>query len=299
MRPDEPLRYLAGFGNEHSSEAAAGAVPVGQFSPQHAPLGLYAEKFSATAFTVPRGENRRTWFYRIRPSVRHGVFEPLTAGSWQTSPPVRPALPNQLRWSPHPLPAAPRDFIDGIETFATNGNAALQTGMAAHLYAANRSMTERYCYNADGEMLILPQIGRLLALTECGRLAVSPGEMLLLPRGMKWRIELPDGPSRGYICENYGALFRLPARGPIGSDGLANDRDFLVPTAWYEERDGDFELVAKFGGQVYHASLDHSPLDVVGWIGTALPMKYDLARFNVMGTVSFDHPDPSIYTVLT
>lgn len=298
MRIDD-LAYLSGFGNEHSSEAVGGAIPIGQFSPQRTPLGLYPEKFSATAFTAPRSENRRTWFYRMRPFVGHGEFEPLPLTSWLTGPSSEgPATPSQLRWGPLPIREGACDFLDGILTIATNGNAALQIGMAAHLYTANRSMI-RYCYNADGEMLILPQQGRLLLLTECGRLLVSPGELAVLPRGMTWRIELLDGPSRGYVCENYGALLRIPERGPIGSDGLANARDFLAPSAWFEDLDGDFELVTKFGGRLYRAALTHSPLDVVAWVGTAVPVKYDLTRFNAIGTVGFDHPDPSIFTVLT
>ncbi|MSR15206.1 MAG: homogentisate 1,2-dioxygenase [Gammaproteobacteria bacterium] len=300
MSIDDPFSYIGGFGNEHSSEAVAGALPVGQFSPQRTPFGLYPEKISATAFTAPRHENRRTWFYRIRPSVLHGSFAPMAQSLWRTAPSTDgPATPNQLRWSPLPIPSTPCDFVDGITTMAVNGNAALQIGMAAHLYQANRSMTTRFCYNADGEMLILPQQGGLRIFTECGRLAVAPGEMALIPRGMKWRIELVEGASRGYVCENYGALFRLPERGPIGSDGLANPRDFLAPAAWFEDREGDFELVAKFGGSLYRAALGHSPLDVVAWTGNAVPVKYDLARFNAMGTVSFDHPDPSIFTVVT
>ncbi|MBI2800295.1 MAG: homogentisate 1,2-dioxygenase [Gammaproteobacteria bacterium] len=294
------LTYHSGFTNEHCSEALTGTLPIGQFSPQQVPFGLYAEKFSATAFTAPRHQNRRTWFYRIRPSVLHGAFSPLPARLWRTAPLNEgPAIPDQLRWDPLPMPTSPCDFIDGMVSMAATGNAALQLGMAAHVYAANQSMANRYFYNADAEMLILPQLGRLLLLTECGQLPVAPGEMALIPRGMKFRVELPDQAGRGYVCENYGALLRLPERGPVGSDGFANDRDFLAPHAWFEDREGEFELVCKFGGHFYRATLDHSPLDVVGWIGTAAPYKYDLSRFNVINTVSFDHPDPSIFTVLT
>ena len=294
------LTYHSGFTNEHCSEALTGALPIGQFSPQQVPFGLYAEKFSATAFTAPRHQNRRTWFYRLRPSVLHGAFSALPSRLWRTAPlDEGPAIPDQLRWDPLPMPTSPCDFIDGMVSMAATGNAALQLGMAAQVYAANQSMVDRYFYNADAEMLILPQLGRLLLLTECGQLLVAPGEMVLIPRGMKFRVELPDQTGRGYVCENYGALLRLPERGPVGSDGFANDRDFLAPRAWFEDREGEFELVCKFGGHFYRATLDHSPLDVVGWIGTAAPYKYDLSRFNVINTVSFDHPDPSIFTVLT
>ncbi|MEN9727589.1 MAG: hypothetical protein RL434_1955 [Pseudomonadota bacterium] len=292
--------YLPGFANEHSTEAVRGAVPVGQFSPQRAPLGLYAEKFSATAFTAPRCENRRTWFYRIHPSAGQGFFEPLPDKAWRTAP-AADLVPqaNPLRWDPLPIPDAPADFIDGMTTLALCGNAGLQLGMGAHVYLANRSMHDRFFQNSDGELLVLPQQGRLIIHTECGVLEVAPREMALIPRGMKFRVALPDGPSRGYVCENHGALLRLPERGPVGSDGFANDRDFLAPVASYEERTGSFELVAKVGGRFFRAGISHSPLDVVGWVGTAYPVKYPLEGFNTLNTVSYDHPDPSIFTVLT
>ncbi len=293
-------RYLAGFGNEHQSEAIAGAIPQGQFSPQKAPLGLYAEKLSATAFTAPRAENRRTWFYRIRPSVLHDEFAPFQHAHWRTAPfSDASPIPNQLRWDPLPIASDAGDFIDGLLTIAGCGNAALQVGMGAHVYCATRSMQRRYLYNADAEMLLLPQLGRLRAFTECGRLDVAPGEVLIIPRGMKFKVELPDGPSRGYVCENYGALLRLPERGPVGSDGFANDRDFYAPTAAFEEIEDECELIVRFGGACHRATLGHSPLDVVGWVGTSYPVKYACKDFNVMNTVSYDHPDPSIFTVLT
>ena len=291
--------YLSGFGNEHSSEAVPGAVPLGRFSPQRTPLGLFAEKFSATAFTAPRGENRRTWFYRIQPSVTHGHYAPLSGGAWDTPPSGFAPTPNQRRWDPLPIPDDAGDFIDGIVTLAGCGDALRQEGMAAHVYLARRSMENRFFHDADGELLILPQQGRLLVHTECGPLAVAPGEMLLIPRGIKFRVELPDGPSRGYVCENFGAALRLPERGLVGSDGFANTRDFLAPRAAFESRTGDFELVVRFGGRLFKAPLAHSPLDVVGWVGTCYPVKYDLSLFNTINTVSYDHPDPSIFTVLT
>ncbi|MGD9600922.1 MAG: homogentisate 1,2-dioxygenase [Gammaproteobacteria bacterium] len=293
------LRYLSGFANEHITEAITGAVPVGQFSPQRTPFGLYPEKFSATAFTAPRRENRRTWFYRIRPSVLQGDFAVTSFPRWRTPPlvPERP-VPNQLRWDPWPIDTE-GDFLDGMTTLVACGHAAMQAGMSAHVYTATRPMTDRYFYDADGELLILPQQGRLAVFTECGQIEVAPREMLLVPRGMKFRVDLPDGPSRGYVCENFGAAMRLPERGPVGSDGFANDRDFLAPVAWFEDRERPCELVAKFGGAFFRAALGHSPLDVVGWVGTAYPVKFPLEAFNVMNTVSYDHPDPSIFTVLT
>ena len=296
----ESCEYLGGFGNELESEALAGALPRGRFSPQKVAYGLYAEKLSSTAFTAPRGSNRRTWLYRIRPSVTHGDFRPLEQARVCNGPITDvPTPPNQMRWDPIPIPNAPADFIDGLVTFAANGNAAMQAGCGIHYYLANRSMQDRYFYDADGELLIVPQQGRLDLHTECGRLAVAPGEVVLIPRGMKFSVALPDGPSRGYVCENYGAHLRLPERGPVGSDGFANDRDFKAPVAAYEDREGEFEMVCKFAGRLYACTLDHSPLDVVAWVGNSLPYKYDLELFNVIGTVSYDHPDPSIYTVLT
>ncbi len=292
--------YLAGFGNEHACEALPGALPVGRFSPQRVPYGLYAEKFSSTAFTAPRRVNRRTWLYRIRPSVVHGAFEPIESGRLRSAPLDETApLPDQLRWSPFALPDVPTDFVDGLATLGVNGSVPLQTGVAIHVYLANASMTDRYFLDADGEMLLVPQQGRLDLATECGRLLVAPGEVAVVPRGMKFRVAFPDGPGRGYVCENHGAAFELPERGPVGSDGFANDRDFLVPTAAYEDREGDFRLACKYGGRLFQCAIGHSPLDVVAWVGTSVPYKYDLARFNTLGTVSFDHPDPSIYTVLT
>ncbi len=295
-----PRRYQTGFGNEHASEALAGALPVGRNSPQRVPYGLYAEKFSATAFTAPRAQNVRSWFYRIRPSVVQGPFVLRSHPTAATAPLAEPSgPPDALRWSPFAIPETPTDFVDGWLTVAVAGDARLQMGGAVHVYRANRSMTDRYFGTADGELLIVPQQGRLTLHTECGVLDAAPGEIVLVPRGLKFRVELLDGPSRGYLCENYGALFRLPELGPIGSDCLANRRDFQAPVAAYEDRTGRFELAWKYGGQFYAAALDRSPLDVVAWHGTATPYKYDLARFNVIGSVSFDHPDPSIYTVLT
>ncbi len=296
----DPYSYQSGFGNEHASEALPGALPVGRFSPQKCPYGLYAEKFSSTAFTVPRAGNRRTWLYRIRPSVAQGEFKRIGNNLIRTGP-VTEALtpPTQLRWDPFPVPERPADFVDGLVTLAANGDARVQTGIGVHMYLANQSMEDRFFYNADGELLLVPQQGKLIAHTECGILSVVPGEILVLPRGMKFRVDLPDGAGRGYVCENYGAPLVLPERGPVGSDGYANNRDFMAPVAAFDDREGEFRLVCKFGGNLYEADLDHSPLDVVAWVGNSTPYKYDLSRFNVMGTVSYDHPDPSIFTVMT
>lgn len=294
------LEYLAGFGNEHESEAIDGALPRGQFSPQQVPFGLYPEKFSATAFTAPRAENQRTWLYRIRPSVLHGKFSRLPQQKLLTAPLSDATTPpNQLRWSPIEVPLHATDFVDSLVTVVANGTAETQQGMAAHLYFANQSMDRRYFYNADGEMLIVPQQGGLRMRTECGVLEVAPGEIAVIPRGMKFAVDLLEDKARGYVCENYGQILRLPERGPVGSDGYANDRDFMVPTARYEDVTEEGRLICKFQGDLYTAMLEHSPLDVVAWVGNAVPYKYDLARFNAMNSVTFDHPDPSIFTVLT
>jgi homogentisate 1,2-dioxygenase len=298
MSADRP--YQPGFGNNFSSEALPGALPVGRNSPQKAPYGLYAELLSGTAFTAPRAENRRTWVYRIRPSAAHRPYRRIDNGLWRTAPFNEcEATPSQLRWNPRPMPQRPTDFIEGMATMGGNGDPGAQAGVAIHIYAANRSMSGRVFYNADGEMLIVPQQGRLRLVTELGVVEAAPGNIAVVPRGMRFRAELPDGASRGYVCESYGAMFRLPELGPLGSNGLANGRDFEAPVAAFEDRDEPHELVAKFAGQLWSATLEHSPLDVVAWHGNLVPYRYDLARFNVMGTVSFDHPDPSIYTVLT
>ena len=296
----DTLRYQSGFGNEFASEAVAGALPVGRNSPQRAPHGLVAEVLSGTAFTAPRSHNRRTWMYRKRPTAMHAAFARIDGGQWRTGPfGDVPTPANRLRWDPWPMPDTGADFIDGMVTIAGNGDAHAQTGVAAHVYRANRSMARRYFVNSDGEFLLVPQAGALLLHTELGRLGVRPGEIALIPRGMRFRVELLDGEARGYVCENYGAPFRLPELGPIGSNGLANARDFLAPVAAYENDDGPVRIVNKFLGHLWEGTQGHSPLDVVAWHGNLVPCKYDLARFMVIGTVSFDHPDPSIFTVLT
>ncbi len=292
----EALAYLAGFGNEFSCEALPGALPVGQNSPQRVPYGLYTELLSGTAFTVPRSESRRTWMYRIRPSAAHGRFARLErqiAGGG-----LGPVDPNRLRWSPLEIPQAPTDFVDGLVALAANTPAEVSSGISIYLYAASASM-QRVFFDADGELLIVPQSGRLRIATELGLLEVAPLEIAVIPRGMKFRVELLDDSARGYVCENHGCALRLPDLGPIGSNGLANPRDFLAPVARYEDSDAPTTLIQKFCGELWATELDHSPLDVVAWHGNLVPYKYDLRRFNVIGTVSFDHPDPSIFTVLT
>jgi len=293
------LNYLSGFGNEHASEARPGALPVGRNSPQQVAFGLYAELLSGTAFTAPRAENLRTWMYRRQPSVVVGGYEPLPHALLKTGAKDGDvAPPDPLRWAPHAIPEDPLDFIEGLRTLCVNGDPDAQTGMAAHLYVCNKSMGRRALVNADGELLIVPQQGALRLTTELGLLDVKPGEIALIPRGMAFKVTVA-GPARGYICENYGAAFRLPELGPIGSNGLANPRDFLAPVAAFEDSPGRYEIVKKFGGRLWTTHQNHTPFNVVAWHGNLVPCKYDTAHFMTIGTVSFDHPDPSIFTVLT
>ncbi|MEQ5766042.1 homogentisate 1,2-dioxygenase [Halomonas sp. H33-56] len=296
-----PLAYQSGFRNHFASEALPGALPQGQNSPQRCAYGLYAEQLTGSAFTAPRSHNLRSWLYRIRPSVAQSAYRPLEHGGLATAPLSRPAAdPNQMRWDPAPLPEAATDFIDGLATIAVNGDAGTQAGCGVHVYACNQDMTERFFYNADGELLIVPQLGTLRLGTEFGALEVGNGEIAVIPRGVKFQVRISEGDqARGYVCENYGSPLELPGLGPIGANGLANPRDFQSPVAAYEDLEGDFELVAKFSGALWATRLDHSPLDVVAWHGNVAPYKYDLANFNTINTVSFDHPDPSIFTVLT
>jgi homogentisate 1,2-dioxygenase len=296
--PLTALAYQSGFGNEFATEALPGALPVGRNSPQRPPYGLYAEQLSGTAFTVPRAVNRRSWLYRIRPGAVHRPFVRVDNGAIVSRFGEVATPPNQLRWDPLPVPARPTDFLEGLFTMAGNGDPAQQSGCAVHLYVANRSMQGRFFANADGELLIVPQAGRLLLATEFGRIAVGPEEIAVVPRGVRFRVELLDESARGYVCENYGAAFRLPDLGPIGSNGLANPRDFRTPAAWYEDVEGDFALFTKFQGNLWSAPIGHSPLDVVAWHGNYAPYVYDLRRFNTIGSISYDHPDPSIFLVL-
>lgn len=291
--------YLHGFGNEFSTEAMPGALPEGRNSPQRPPLGLYAEQLSGTAFTAPRSANRRSWLYRVRPSADHGPFRELPARTLETGPFASAPSPNRLRWRPLDPPEAPCDFVDGLFTYGGNGAPESLLGVGIHGYVATRSMERRAFFDADGELLIVPQEGTLSIVTEFGRLTVEPSEIVVIPRGVRFRVTFDVPCARGYVCENYGAPFRLPDLGPIGSNGLANPRDFSTPVAAFETAAGPYELVQKFHGGLFATELDHSPFDVVAWHGNYAPYKYDLRRFNTIGTVSFDHPDPSIFTVLT
>ena len=294
------LSYLNGFGNHFESEALQGALVKGRNSPQRVPYGLYAEQLSGSAFTSPREVNLSSWLYRIRPSVLHGDFSPFTHSKLAGTPfDSTFTTPMQMRWDPLPYPSADCHFIESIFTLAGNGCIQMQTGAAIHLYAATRSMQDEFFYNSDGDFLIVPQEGNLRFKTEFGIIDVSPGEILVVQRGIKFQVQLLETKARGYICENFGLPFRLPELGIIGANGLAHTRDFLIPTAAYEENDGHFKLLAKFQGKLWEADINHSPLDTVAWHGNYAPYKYNLNLFNTINSVSFDHPDPSIFTVLT
>ncbi len=293
---------MPGFGNDFETEALEGALPQGRNSPQKCAYGLYAEQLSGSPFTAPRATNERSWLYRIRPSVRHsGRFTRLELAHWKTAPDGDPHdLPlGQYRWDPLPAPQATCDFINGIRTMTSTGDARQHLGMAASLYAFSESMTDKVLLNADAEMLIVPEQGTLDIFTEMGRMIVPSGYIAILPRGMMAKIRTDATLARGYICENYGAKFTLPDRGPIGANCLANPRDFKTPVAAFEDDDSPHQLVIKWCGGFHTTTLDHSPLDVVAWHGNYTPYCYDLATFSPVGAISFDHPDPSIFTVLT
>lgn len=301
--PTSPLSYQYGFGNEFSTEAEPGALPVGRNSPQQAPLGLYAEQLSGAAFTVPRPANRRTWVYRVRPSAAHPAFRPAAATGWRTSP-LRESGdrldPNRLRWDPAPWPGSGVDFEAGLFTIGATGDAAAHTGIGIHTYGVTGAMADRVLVDADGELVVLPQEGRLRLRTELGQLDVAPGELAVVPRGIRFAVDPLDGRARGYVVENYGAPLTLPEHGLIGPNGLADPRDFRYPIACpAADVDRPTCVVQRFGGARWEAEYDHSPLDVVGWRGTYSPYAFDVSRFTTLGTVSWDHPDPSIYTVLT
>ena len=291
--------YMTGFGGHFETEAVPGALPAGRNSPQRPPFGLYAEQLSGSSFTSPRHENRRSWLYRMRPTADHRPFVGYEGAPLFAPGTVKGSLaPNRLRWDPPTDLPAGTDFVDGLVTMLANRDPSDLEGVAVHLYRADRSMTRRVFVDADGELLIIPQQGALAIFSELGRMDVEPGSIGLVPRGVKFRVEV-DGDSRGYVAENHGLPLRLPELGPIGSNGLANPRDFETPIARFEDKDEPTEVIQKSLGSLWTTTLDHSPLDVVAWHGNYAPWRYDLARFNTIGTVSFDHPDPSIFTVLT
>ncbi|MEO7564322.1 MAG: homogentisate 1,2-dioxygenase [Sphingomicrobium sp.] len=293
------LDYFSGFGGHFESEAVPGGLPKGRNSPQRPAFGLYAEQLSGSAFTAPRNENRRSWLYRLRPTADHRPFEHYQGARLFAPGTVDQLLPpNRLRWDPPGDLPEGCDFVDGIVTMLANRDPADLEGVALHLYRVTRSMQHRVLVDADGELLIVPQTGTLSIFTELGKMEVAPGSIAIIPRGIKFRVSV-ECDSRGYIAENHGLPLRLPELGPIGANGLANPRDFETPMAAFEDVDDPTEVVQKYLGSLWTTRLDHSPLDVVAWHGNYAPCRYDLARFNAIGSVSFDHPDPSIFTVLT
>ncbi len=297
----EKTHYQHGFLNHFETEARAGALPHGQNSPQKSPLGLYAEQLTGSAFTMPRHRNLKSWLYRIKPSVVQGKFVEIGHGTWISDAAQGRVVktPQAMRMNPYPEATKPTDFVDSLYTYAINGSAASASGSAIHLYAFNQSMKNRYLYNADAEMMLVPESGEMTVHTELGALELSPLHIGVIPRGMKFRIELTSKHARGYVCENFGQPFQLPELGPIGANGLAHPRDFETPIAAFENLEGDFELLARYQGSLWQARIGHSPLDVVAWHGNYAPYRYDLRKFNTINTVSYDHPDPSIFTVLT
>ena len=294
--------YMSGLGNDFETEALPGALPQGMNSPQRPAYGLYGEQLSGTAFTAPGHANQRTWCYRIRPSVRHsGRFERVDLPYWRTAPEIIEDAPSlgQYRWDPVPHAGEPLTWPEGMRTMTTAGDLGAQSGMAAHVYLVTASMEDDYFSSADGELLVVPQEGRLRFATELGVIDVAPQEVAILPRGLVYRVEVPEGPARGFVCENYGQPFALPERGPIGANCMANRRDFLTPVAAFEDREVPSTLTMKWGGAFHRAAIDQSPLDVVAWHGNYAPVKYDLRTYCPVGAILFDHPDPSIFTVLT
>ena len=301
-RARSALRYQTGLGNEFETEALPGALPIGQNSPQKPPYGLISELASGTTFTAPRALNKRSYLFRMRPSVLHGRFEQLPLGELGNllAPPFElPAAPHDYCWGPLKSAVDTSDFIEGLATVCGNGSPLSQSGMAVHVYSATTSMEDRVFANADGEFVIVPYFGGLRLVTEFGVLEVSLGEIAVIPEGVKFRVELLDGPSYGFVAENFGRPLRLPELGLIGSNGLANTADFQIPVAAYEEKDTPVQLIHKLGGNLWSASMDHSPFDVVAWRGSLYPYKYDLYRFVAMNTATVDHPDPSIFCLLT
>ena len=294
--------YMPGFGNDFETEALPGALPQGMNSPQRCEYGLYGEQLSGTAFTAPSHQNERTWCYRIRPSVKHsGRYERIPLPYWKSAPNVVEDVTSlgQYRWDPVPHAEEPLTWLTGMRTMTTAGDVNTQTGIAAHVYLVTRSMEDAYFYSADSELLVVPQEGRLRFATELGVIDLEPKEIALIPRGLVYRVEVLEGPARGFVCENYGQKFDLPGRGPIGANCMANRRDFLTPVAAFEDRETPSALTIKWCGQFHETRIGHSPLDVVAWHGNYAPVKYDLRTYCPVGAILFDHPDPSIFTVLT
>jgi len=295
-------QYMSGFGNSFETEALPDALPIGRNSPQKVNYGLYAEQLSGSPFTAPREQNQRSWLYRIWPTVKHsGRYARIDKRLIRTAPAREEStLPiGQQRWNPLPIPKAELTFVTGLHTMTTAGDCDTQVGMASHVLLVTHPMTNEFFFDADGELLIVAQHNKLRFRTEFGVIDIEPGEICVIPRGVIFKVELINGPARAYVCENYGGAFTLPNRGPIGANCLANPRDFLIPVATYEDKEQTSSLFVKWGGELYRSEIARSPLDVVAWHGNYAPYKYDLRRFSPVGAILFDHPDPSIFTVMT
>ena len=294
--------YMPGFGNDFETEALKGALPSGKNSPQKCNYGLYGEQLSGTAFTAPSHKNERTWCYRIRPSVKHSHrYKKVDFPYWKTAPHIVPDIISlgQYRWNPVENSQNKLNWLSGMRTMTTAGDVNTQIGMASHIFLITDSMIDTYFYSADSELLVVPQEGQIRFCTELGIIDVEPQEIAIIPRGLLYRVEVLKGPSRGFVCENYGQKFALPARGPIGANCLANRRDFKTPIAAFEDRETPSRVFVKWCGTFHETKIGHSPLDVVAWHGNYGPCKYNLNNYCPVGAILFDHPDPSIYTVLT
>ncbi len=292
--------YMPGFGNDFETEALPGALPQGMNSPQKCAYGLYAEQLSGTAFTAHPPE--RTWCYRIRPSVKHSSrYKKIEVPYWASAPCVDNDIISlgQYRWDPVDANGEELNWITGMRTMTTAGDVNTQVGMASHVYLVTESMVDDYFFSADSELLVVPQQGKLRFFTELGIIDIQPQEIAIIPRGLVYRVELLEGPARGFVCENYGQKFEMPGRGPIGANCLANPRDFRAPVAAFEDREVTSTITVKWCGQFHQTEITQSPLDVVAWHGNYAPVKYDLTAYCPVGAILYDHPDPSIFTVLT
>ncbi|MCB9674440.1 MAG: homogentisate 1,2-dioxygenase [Alphaproteobacteria bacterium] len=295
----DDLAYNAGLGNAFETEALPGALPRGQNSPRKVPYGLFTEQINGTGFTVHRAENQRTWMYRLRPQILDRAYRERPVGRFVADFSEAVQSPQVLRFRPRSMPATPTDFLAGLTTWAGAGGPSFRKGAAIHLYACNADMVDTAFCNIDGDLLLVPERGRLHVRTELGRLNVGPGEIVVLPRGIRFQVLLPDGAARGYVAELFDGHFQLPERGPVGANGLADARHFLFPVADFEDDPRPWTVVVRQGGRLWEVEAPACPFDVVAWHGNYAPFKYDLDRFNSLGSVSFDHADPSILTVLT
>ncbi|KIM93627.1 hypothetical protein OIDMADRAFT_61273 [Oidiodendron maius Zn] len=311
-RPEDPYKYLQGFGNEHQSEFIPGALPIGQNSPQLCPYGLYAEQITGTSFAASRSASMRNFLYRRRPACVRGKFTKIDNNPTLETSFLHPtekvhAIPSQVSWSAFKIPdqdSGPVDFTRGIHTLGGSGQPNIREGLAYHIFAINSNMHNKAFVNMDGDFLIVAQEGHLDISTEFGHLYLQPSEICVIQQGLRFKLDIVNQYSlkgaRGYIIETWGTKWELPELGPLGGYGLANARDFLFPCADIDTSStGWWSIVSKQGGEYFQTNQDHSPFDVVAWHGNYIPYKYDLSKFVYHNTVSVDHTDPSINTVLT